>query len=189
MPNVSLGTPSTISAGDSSSPSTFTLSTLFPTPVVEVTLKHDGSTRDSVKHYRTTSASVFPESSVKHYKTTSASVFPESSVKHYKTTSASVFPESAGVPSSSSLPPGNTQNTSGAGFPMWVIATLSSGALLLVLSAFLSLLAIFVRLRQRKERSMLKKKGKQASKLRKCMHCLIQLQRGKSQAFMKHHKT
>ena len=173
MPNVSLGTPSTISAGDSSSPSTFTLSTLFPTPVVEVTLKHDGSTRDSVKHY----------------KTTSASVFPESSVKHYKTTSASVFPESAGVPSSSSLPPGNTQNTSGAGFPMWVIGTLSSGALLLVLSAFLSLLAIFVRLRQRKERSMLKKKGKQASKLRKCMHCLIQLQRGKSQAFMKHHKT
>ncbi|CAI8050380.1 hypothetical protein GBAR_LOCUS27669, partial [Geodia barretti] len=58
----------------------------------------------------------------------------------------------------SSLAPGNKQDTSGAGFPFWVVATFSSGVLFLVLSAFIAIVAFCVCLKQRrKKHSMLTK--------------------------------
>ena len=149
---------SPVIAGDSTSPFTFTPSPTpststtsrdVPAPVVEVTLRNDEShSRRSPAHTPTPTTS----RDVPAQDTSVVEVSLRNDGTHNRRSPASVSLMT------SSLAPGNKQDTSGAGFPFWVVATFSSGVLFLVLSAFI---AFCVCLKQRrKKHSMLTKNGK-----------------------------
>ena len=160
---------SPILAGDSTSPFTFTPSPTpttstsrdVPAPVVEVTLRHDEShSRRSPAHTPTPTTS----RDVPAQDTSVVGFSLRNNGTHSRRSPASVSLMM------SSLAPGNKQDTSGAGFPFWVVATFSSGVLFLVLSAFIAIVAFCVCLKQRrKKHSVLNKNGKPHTMLKRTL--------------------